>query len=79
MKISIKTGLFFFLTFCCIITPISDIIQHYCIIENFKKSGKNRTNWEQYTLKIMEILRTVSIGANFTGSDKKSVHSTVTF
>ena len=27
----------------------------------------------------MEILRTVSIGANFTGSDKKSVHSTVTF
>ena len=38
---SIKTGLFLFLTFCCIITPISDIIDHYCIMENFKKSGEN--------------------------------------
>ena len=28
---SIETGLFFFLTFCCIIIPISGIIDHYCI------------------------------------------------
>ena len=29
---SIKTGLFFFLIFCCIMTPISGIVDHYCII-----------------------------------------------
>ena len=28
---------FFFLTFCCIITPISGIIDHYYIMENWKK------------------------------------------
>ena len=39
---SIKTGLFFFLTFFCIITPISGIIDHYCIMENFKKSRENK-------------------------------------
>ena len=38
---SIKAGLFFFLTFCCIVTPISRI-DHYCIIENFKKIEKNK-------------------------------------
>ena len=33
-----KTGLFFFLTFCCIIIPISGIIiDHYCIMEIKKK------------------------------------------
>ena len=62
---SIKTGLFFFLTFCCIITPISGIIDHYCIMENLT------TNSEQYTLKIMKILRTASLGSNFTGSYKR--------
>ena len=39
---SIKTGRFYFLTFCCIITSISGIIGHYCIMENLKKSGKNK-------------------------------------
>ena len=40
---SIKTGICFFLTFCCIITPISGIIDQYCIMEKiFKKSGKNK-------------------------------------
>ena len=34
---SIKTGLFFFLTFCCIIIPISGNIDPYCIMKNFKK------------------------------------------
>ena len=32
---SIKTGLLFFLTFCCIIIPIFGIIDHYYIMENF--------------------------------------------
>ena len=40
---SIKTGLFFFLTFCCIITPISGTRDHYCIMENQKKKlGENK-------------------------------------
>ena len=34
---SIKTGLFFFLTFCCIITPISGNTNHYCVMGNLKK------------------------------------------
>ena len=38
--LSIKTGLFFFLTFCCIIIPISGVIDHYCIMDNFKKIGR---------------------------------------
>ena len=74
---SIKTGLFFFLTFCFIITLISDIIDHYCIMENSKK--KNQIKNTLKTLypknhKIMEILRTGSIGSNFTGSYKKRVY-----
>ena len=39
---SINTGLFFFLTFCRIITPISGIIDHYCIMEDLIKSGENK-------------------------------------
>ena len=71
----IKTGLFFFLLFCCIITPISGIIDRYCITENIKK---NLGKWEQiknkYTLKIMNILRTAGIGSHFTASyEKKSI------
>ena len=37
---SIKTVLFFFLTFCCIIILISGIIDHYCFKENLKKIGR---------------------------------------
>ena len=36
-SMSIKTGLFFFLTFHCIITPISGIINYYDDMENWKK------------------------------------------
>ena len=34
---------FFFLTFCCVISPISGSIHHYCIMKKLKKkkSGKN--------------------------------------
>ena len=32
---------FFFLTFCCVISPISGSIHHYCIMEKLKKK-KNR-------------------------------------
>ena len=39
-----QTGLFF-LTFCCIITPVSGIIGHYCVMENLLKNReKIRTN-----------------------------------
>ena len=54
---SIKTGLFFFLTFCCIIIPISGILDHYCNMEKvFKYREKIRTNYEQYAVKIMKTL-----------------------
>ena len=62
---SIKTGLLFVLTFCCIITPISDIIGHYCIMESLKEMGR------KCALKIMEMLRTASLGFNFTVSYNK--------
>ena len=54
---SIKTGLLFVLTFCCIITPISDIIGHYCIMESLKEMGR------KCALKNMEMLRTASLGS----------------
>ena len=38
--VNIKTGLFFFLTFYCIIIPISGNIDHHCIMENLKKIGR---------------------------------------
>ena len=41
-SMNIKTGVFFFLTFCCIITPISGIINHYYVMENFKKIGRKK-------------------------------------
>ena len=44
---SIKTGLFFFLTFCCIITVISGIIDHYCIMENQKKKKKKKKKTQE--------------------------------
>ena len=38
-----KIGLFFFLTFICIITPISGSRDNYCITGNFQKlSGRNK-------------------------------------
>ena len=37
---SIKAGLFLFVTFCSII-PIFGIIDHYSIIENLKTTGRN--------------------------------------
>ena len=71
---SIKTGIFFFLIFCCIITLISGIIDHYFIMENCLKNWKKiRTKQKQYTLKIIKNLRTASLGSNFTGSYKKRV------
>ena len=52
-------------------TPIPGIIDYYCIMGNLKNLEKPRTNWEQYTLKIMKVLRTASLGSNFTGSYQK--------
>ena len=72
-SMSIKTSLLFFLTFCCIVTPISCITDHYCSIENEKNREKIRTNYKQYTLKFMKTLRTAYLGSNFTGSYKKRV------
>ena len=61
---NIKTGCVLFQTLCYIITPISGIIDHDCIMEKiFKKIGKKiRINEEQYILKIRDILRTASLG-----------------
>ena len=42
-----------------------------CYGNFFKKLGKNKN---KYTLKIMKILRTASLGSNFTGSYKKRVY-----
>ena len=68
---SIKTGLFFFLTFCCINIPISGIVDHYCNMEKFLKNReKIRTNYEQYAVKIMKIL--ISSKSTFR---KKCLHS----
>ena len=39
---SIKRGLFFFLSFCCYMPLISGIIDHYCIMKSLKKLGKNK-------------------------------------
>ena len=39
---SIKTDLFFFLIFSCIISPISGIIDHYCVMEGQQNSGENK-------------------------------------
>ena len=72
---SIKTGLFFFLTFCCIITPISGIIDSYFVIENFFKNLEKNSK-EQCTFKTMKTLRTASLVFNFTGSgQEKAVNS----
>ena len=57
LKMSIKTGLSFFLTFCCMITLISGIIDHCCIMENLMRfkwnSEKNSNKLEQYTQKTL--------------------------
>ena len=51
---SIKTGLIFVLTSCCIITPISGIIDHYCIMENKNKLGENKNKLRTIHSKIYE-------------------------
>ena len=62
---SIKTGLCFLSEF--LFYYYSDL--HY---EKFKKNReKIKTNQKQYTLEIRKILRTTSLGSNFTGSYKK--------
>ena len=50
----------------------SSTVDHYCTLENLRKNReKIRTNLEQYTLKIMKILRTASLGSNFNGTYKR--------
>ena len=46
----IKIGLFLFLTFSSNITPISSIIDHYSIMENLKKSEKNKSKLKLRTI-----------------------------
>ena len=71
---SIKTVLFFsfwLLLYHFIITPISGIIDYYYIMEIKKKQQKNprknETKLKTIYLKIMNILKIVSLGSNFTG------------
>ena len=48
-SMSIKTGPFFILTFCCIITPISGIINYDYAMENWKeKWGENNKLRKMY-------------------------------
>ena len=65
---SIKTGLFLFPTFSCIISPISGIIDYYCITNIFKKSGKNKNKLRTIYPKNHEHFKNNSLGSNFTGS-----------
>ena len=65
----IKTGRFFFLSFCWIITPISGIIykSFLCYGKNFKKIGRNKEQIKKkYTLIIIKILitQTAGLGSN---------------
>ena len=53
------------------IFQISSIIDHYCIMENLKKKGKNKGKLEQYTPKIIKVLGTAAQESNFTGCYKK--------
>ena len=48
---SIKTGLFFFLAFCWIITPISGIINYYC----YGKLKKKKKNWGENNNKLRKM------------------------
>ena len=57
---------FFLSNFCCIITLISSIIDHYGTVKNFKKSGKIKSKFL-----MMKILRTGSQGSNYSGSYRK--------
>ena len=75
---SIKTGLFFFLTFYCIITPISGIIKnmyHRSLLYygKFKKSGENKNKLRAILTKNHENLKTARLGSSFTGSYKRRV------
>ena len=47
----------FFLHEHCLIPPISSIIDHYCIIENLKKSGKNKNKLRTIYPKNHEIFK----------------------
>ena len=42
LKMTIKTGLFSFWFPVVLLLRYSDIIDHYCIMENYGKSGKNK-------------------------------------
>ena len=39
-----KNRSFFFLIFCCIVTPVSGTIDHYCTMENIKKYREKNRN-----------------------------------
>ena len=62
---------YFFLTFCFI---ISGIIGHCSIMENWKNIGENNKKLRTINPKNhMKILRTASLGSNFTDSYKKKI------
>ena len=67
---NLKSGLFF--SFCCIITPISCIRDHYCIVEIFfEKSRKNKNKLRTIYSKNHENFRNSKPRSNFTGSYMK--------
>ena len=73
----IKTVLFFFLTFCCIVSLIVGKLWIITVLsKKFLKIGKKLKHEEIYTRKIKKILRTANLGSNFTGSYKRECTST---
>ena len=78
---SIKTGLFFLSDF--LLFHYSNFWYYRSLlyyVKFFKNREKIKINQEQYTLKIMKILRTTNLGSNFTVScKKKSVRDLTSF
>ena len=79
---SIKTVLPFFsvhvLTLFCIITPISGILDLYCIMENLKKNReKNNSKLRVMCPKNHEHFKNIKSSSNFTGSYEKNSLSSV--
>ena len=78
---SIKTGLFFLSDF--LLFHYSNFWYYRSLlyyVKFLKNQEKIKINQEQYTLKIMKILRTTYLGSNFTVSyKKKSVRDLTSF
>ena len=71
---SINADLFFILIFCCIIIPMSGIIDNYCIMENLQNSVENKNKLITIYPKNHENLKSSKPRVNVTGSYRKRVY-----